>query len=151
MKKKIINKSEIITEINKDTINLNQIYEVESSEEGNSEKKSKVLRVIKQDAIMQIDVSFHFYNRINYLLSFLVANEEDPEKTIVNITDWQSGGSLTTNEMIIQSYMILLKSIEEVAMSDFEKYTEFMSVPDSFDLSKEMIVPNDFNVTGNPV
>ena len=151
MKKKTINKSEIITEINKDTINLNQIYEVESSEEGNSEKKSKVLRVIKQDAIMQIDVSFHFYNRINYLLSFLVANEEDPEKTIVNITDWQSGGSLTTNEMIIQSYMILLKSIEEVAMSDFEKYTEFMSVPDSFDLSKEMIVPNDFNVTGNPV
>ena len=151
MKKKTINKSEIITEINKDTINLNQIYEVESSEEGNSEKKSKVLRVIKQDAIMQIDVSFHFYNRINYLLSFLVANEEDPEKTIINITDWQSGGSLTTNEMIIQSYMILLKSIEEVAMSDFEKYTEFMSVPDSFDLSKEMIVPNDFNVTGNPV
>ena len=151
MKKKINNKSEIITEINKDTINLNQIYEVDSSAEGNSEKKSKVLRVIKEDAIMQIDVSFHYYNRINYLLSFLIAAEEDPEKTITNITDWQSGGSLTTNEMIIQSYMILLKSIEEVAMSDFEKYTEFMSVPDSYDLSKEMIVPNDFNITGNPV
>jgi len=81
---------------------------------------------MKQDTVVQIDVSGAYYNRIMDLMARILEQQPDMKATMVNINDPEK--ELTLSEAVIQTYLMLMKSIEDAANLDPEKHTETVEV-----------------------
>lgn len=78
--------------------------------------------VIKNDALIPIEVSGAFYKRYYEILIAALDREEDPKQTLINIDTPDQ--LLTINEGLIQTLMIFVKSVEAVAYADKVLYTD---------------------------
>ena len=92
--------------------------------------------IIKEDAIIQIDVSGAYYNRVVDLMSRLIERQPDIKQALINIDT--EGTKLNLSEAVIQTYMMLIKSVEDAANKDSKKYTEVVQIelPDE-DISED--------------
>ena len=82
--------------------------------------------VIKEDVILQIDVSGAYYARVYDLMSRLLEKQTDLKQSLINIDT--EGKELSISEAVIQTYMMLIKSIEEAANKDSDKFTEEVEI-----------------------
>jgi len=82
--------------------------------------------IIKEDAIIQIDVSGAYYNRVVDLMTRLVERQPDIKQALINIDT--EGTKLNLSEAVIQTYMMLIKSVEDAANEDSKKYTEVVQI-----------------------
>ena len=82
----------------------------------------KIFTVIKEDAIVKIEVSGAYYNRVVDLTTRLLEKQPDPKQALINIDTPTNETPLTLSEAVIQTYMMLIKSIEEEASKDLEKH-----------------------------
>ena len=90
------------------------------------EKKVFKANVLKQDAIVKIDVSGAYYSRVYDIMMRVLEKQPDIKQTLININT--SDTELTLSEAVIQTFMSLIKSVEEIANKDPEKYTESVEV-----------------------
>lgn len=79
---------------------------------------------IKQSAIMSIEISGAYYQRIYNVMTSLIDREENPEEFISTIVDCKEGELLTLNQAIVQLLMSFVKTVEEKAQTNLEEYTE---------------------------
>ena len=79
---------------------------------------------IKQSAIMSIEISGAYYQRIYNVMTSLIDREENPEEFITAIVDCKEGEELTLNQAIVQLLMSFIKTVEEKAQTNLEEYTE---------------------------
>lgn len=93
------------------------------------EKKVFKATVLKQDAIVKIDVSGAYYSRVYDLMTRILEQQPDIKQALVNINT--SDAQLTLSEAVIQTFMMLIKSVEEVANKDAAKYTETVEVEEN--------------------
>jgi len=56
----------------------------------------------------------------------LIEKQPDPKLTIVNIST--EGKELSISEAVIQTYMMLIKSVEDAVNKDAEKFTEEVEI-----------------------
>jgi hypothetical protein len=91
----------------------------------------KNVRVVKQDAILQIEVSGAYYNRVYDLMTRLIERQPDPKQALINIDSLET--KLSISEATIQTFMMLIKSVEEEANKDIEKNTEMVEIEISED------------------
>ena len=91
----------------------------------------KNVRVVKQDAILQIEVSGAYYNRVYDLMTRLIERQPDPKQALINIDSLETKQSIS--EATIQTFMMLIKSVEEEANKDIEKNTEMVEIEISED------------------
>jgi len=56
----------------------------------------------------------------------LIEKQPDPKLTIVNIST--EGKELSISEAVIQTYMMLIKSVEDSVNKDAEKFTEEVEI-----------------------
>tara|TARA_R110001592_G_scaffold125249_3_gene334803 strand:+ start:11809 stop:12120 length:312 start_codon:yes stop_codon:yes gene_type:complete len=82
--------------------------------------------VIKEDVILQIDVSGAYYARVYDLMTRLLEKQTDIKQSLINIDT--EGKELSISEAVIQTYMMLIKSIEEAANKDSDKFTEEVEI-----------------------
>jgi len=82
--------------------------------------------VIKEDAILQIDVSGAYYARVYDLMTRLLERQPDLKQALINIDT--EGKELNISEAVIQTYMMLVKSIEEAAKKDEKKFTQEVEI-----------------------
>lgn len=54
-------------------------------------------------------------------MSRLIERQPDPKETLIKINN--EGGELTISEAVIQTYMMLIKSVEEAVNENPEKFT----------------------------
>ena len=87
--------------------------------------KQKVI-VVKEKAIVNIEVSGAYYNRVVDVMTRLIEKQPDPKLTMVNIST--EGKELSISEAVIQTYMMLIKSVEEAVNKDSEKFTEEVEI-----------------------
>jgi hypothetical protein len=90
------------------------------------EKKVFKATILKQDAIVKIDVSGAYYNRVYDLMMRILEQQPDIKQALVNINT--PDGQLSLSEAVIQTFMMLMKSVEEEANKEPEKYTEVVEV-----------------------
>jgi hypothetical protein len=83
---------------------------------------NKIVTVIKADTVVQIDVSGAYYQRVKDLMTKLLEMQPDPKQALVNIDS--STEPLTISEAVIQTFMMLVKSVEDEANKDLKKHTE---------------------------
>ena len=82
--------------------------------------------VIKSDAVVSIDVSGAYYNRVYSLMMRLIEMQPDHKQVLLNIDT--PGTELSISEAVIQTFMMLLKSVEDEASKDMEKFTQVVEV-----------------------
>jgi len=87
--------------------------------------KHKV-KVIKEDVILQIDVSGAYYARVYDLMTRLLERQPDLKQALINIDT--EGKELNLSEAVIQTYMMLIKSIEEAAEKNSDKFTTHVEI-----------------------
>lgn len=75
---------------------------------------------------MQIDVSGAYYNRVVDLMSRLIEKQPDPKQSITKINT--EGETLTISEAVIQTYMMLIKSVEDAVNNSDEELTEEIEI-----------------------
>lgn len=75
---------------------------------------------------MQIDVSGAYYNRVVDLMSRLIEKQPDPKQSITKINT--EGETLTISEAVIQTYMMLIKSVEDAVNKSDEELTEEIEI-----------------------
>lgn len=75
---------------------------------------------------MQIDVSGAYYNRVVDLMSRLIEKQPDPKQSITKINT--EGEALTISEAVIQTYMMLIKSVEDAVNNSDEELTEEIEI-----------------------
>lgn len=80
--------------------------------------------VIKNDALIPIEVSGAFYKRYYEILLAALDREEDPKQTLINIDTPDQ--ELTINEALIQTLMVFVKSVEAVAYDNRDLYTDII-------------------------
>ncbi len=73
---------------------------------------------------MQIDVSGAYYNRVVDLMTKLLEKQPDLKQTLINIDTPTNETPLTISEAVIQTYMMLVKTVEEAASKDLKKHTQ---------------------------
>jgi hypothetical protein len=83
---------------------------------------------IKQSAIMSIEISGAYYQRIYNVMTSLIDREENPEEFITAIVDCKEGDLLTLNQAIVQLLMSFIKTVEEKAQTNLEEYTEKITI-----------------------
>lgn len=81
----------------------------------------KIVNVIKEDAVVSIQVVGGYYHRVYDLVLRLMDRQENMQKTLINIDTPDT--PLTIDEACIQTFGMLLKSIEEATQSDLENLT----------------------------
>lgn len=81
----------------------------------------KIVNVIKEDAIVSIEVVGGYYHRVYDLTSRLLDRQENVTQTLINIDT--PGTPLTIDEAAIQTFMMLLKSIEDATEKDLKNLT----------------------------
>jgi hypothetical protein len=96
-------------------------------------KKSVI--VIKNDVIMEIKISGAYYNRVYDLMVRLIDKQPDPKQTLINIDSVDK--ELSISEAVIQTYMMLIKEVEEVANKNLKKYTESVEIDIKDDVVSE--------------
>ena len=79
---------------------------------------------IKKSAIIPIDISGAYYQRIYNVMTSLIDKEEDPATFISTIVDCKEGEVLTLNQAIVQLFMSFIKTVEEKAQTNLKEYTE---------------------------
>ncbi len=84
------------------------------------------VEVIKESAIVQIDVSGAYYNRVVDLMSRLIEKQPDPKQSITKINT--EGETLTISEAVIQTYMMLIKSVEDAVNNSDEDLNEEIEI-----------------------
>ena len=77
--------------------------------------------IVKENAIVKIEVSGAYYNRVVDLMSRLIERQPDPKEALIKINT--EGKELTISEAVIQTYMMLIKSVEEAVNENPEKFT----------------------------
>ena len=82
----------------------------------------KIVTVIKEDTVVNIEVSGAYYNRVYDLMTRLLEKQPDPKQAIINIDS--SENPLSLSEAVIQSFMMLIKSVEDEANKDLKKHTQ---------------------------
>jgi hypothetical protein len=82
----------------------------------------KIVTVIKEDTVVQIDVSGAYYQRVYDIMTKLLERQPDPKQALINIDSTEN--PLTLSEAVIQTFMILIKSVEEEANKDLKKHTQ---------------------------
>jgi hypothetical protein len=83
---------------------------------------------IKQSAIMSIEISGAYYQRIYNVMTSLIDNEEDPAAFVSTIVDCKEGDLLTLNQATVQLLMSFVKTVEEKAQTNLEEYTEKITI-----------------------
>lgn len=86
----------------------------------------KVL-VLKNDALVPIEISGAYYARMRGLCIKLLESLPDPKASIVKIDEGKE--QLTLEEYTIQSLMMFLGEVEGISQADKEKYMEEVDVP----------------------
>lgn len=81
---------------------------------------------IKPGTILKIEVSAEYYYRVYDLMTRILERQPDPKQALINIDTVEK--ELTISEATIQTFMMLIKSCEEEANKDAEKYTEEIEV-----------------------
>lgn len=89
-------------------------------------KKVFKATVLKQDAIVKIDISGAYYSRVYDLMMRILEKQPDVKEALVNINT--PNKELSLSEAVIQTFMMLIKTVEEEANKDVEKYTETVEV-----------------------
>ena len=85
----------------------------------------KVL-VLKNDALVPIEVSGAYYARMRGLCIKLLESLPDPKSSIIKIDEGKE--KLTLEEYTIESLMMFLGEVENVSQLDKEKYMEEVEV-----------------------
>jgi hypothetical protein len=93
----------------------------------------KIINVIKEDTILNIEVSGAYYNRVVDLIARLLEKEPDFKETLSNINTTDK--PLTLSEGVIQTLMMLVKSFENEASKDLPKHTQEVELEINEDLS----------------
>ena len=89
-------------------------------------KKVFKATVLKQDAVVKIDISGAYYSRVYDLMMRILEKQPDVKEALVNINT--PNKELSLSEAVIQTFMMLIKTVEEEANKDVEKYTETVEV-----------------------
>lgn len=82
----------------------------------------KIVNVIKEDAIVSIEVVGGYYHRVYDLVCRIIDRQENPKQTLINIDT--PGQPLTIDEAVIQTFGMLLKSVEDATQHDLENLTK---------------------------
>lgn len=82
----------------------------------------KIVNVIKEDAIVSIEVVGGYYHRVYDLVCRIIDRQENPKQTLINIDT--PGQPLTIDEATIQTLAMLLKSVEDATQHDLENLTK---------------------------
>ena len=77
---------------------------------------------------MQIDVSGAYYNRVVDLMTRLLEKQPDPKQALINIDTPTNETPLTISEAVIQTFMMLIKSVEDEASKDLKKHATEVEV-----------------------
>lgn len=88
----------------------------------------KIFTVIKEDTVLKIDVSGAYYNRVVDLMTRLLEKQPDPKQALMNIDSDTNETPLTLSEAVIQTYMMLIKSVENEANKDLKKHSTEVEV-----------------------
>jgi hypothetical protein len=88
----------------------------------------KIFTVIKEDTVVQIDVSGAYYNRVVDLMTRLLEKQPDPKQALINIDTPTNETPLTISEAVIQTFMMLIKSVEDEASKDLKKHATEVEV-----------------------
>ncbi len=83
----------------------------------------KIVTVIKEDTIVSIEVSGAYYQRVYDLMARLLEQQPDPKQALINIDTPTNETPLTISEAVIQTFMMLVKSVEDEANKDLKKHT----------------------------
>jgi len=83
----------------------------------------KIVTVIKEDTVVNIEVSGAYYQRVYDLMTRLLERQPDLKQTLVNIDSDTNETPLTISEAVIQTFMMLIKSVEDEANKDLKKHT----------------------------
>ena len=67
-----------------------------------------------------------YYARVYDLMTRLLEKQTDIKQSLINIDT--EGKELSISEAVIQTYMMLIKSIEEAANKDSDKFTEEVEI-----------------------
>ena len=67
-----------------------------------------------------------YYARVYDLMTRLLEKQTDLKQSLINIDT--EGKELSISEAVIQTYMMLIKSIEEAANKDSNKFTEEVEI-----------------------
>lgn len=84
---------------------------------------------------MEIKISGAYYNRVYDLMVRLIDKQPDPKQTLINIDTVDK--ELSISEAVIQTYMMLIKEVEEVANKNLKKYTESVEIDIKDDVVSE--------------
>ena len=84
----------------------------------------KIFTVIKEDTIVNIEVSGAYYQRVYDLMARLLEQQPDPKQALINIDTPTNETPRTISEAVIQTFMMLVKSVEDEANKDLKKHTE---------------------------
>jgi hypothetical protein len=94
----------------------------------------KIVNVIKEDAILQIEVSGAYYNRVVDIMARLLEKEPDFKQALINIDTTDK--PLSLSEGVIQTLMMLIKSFEDEVSKDLTTHTEEVELEINEDLSE---------------
>lgn len=83
----------------------------------------KIVTVIKEDTVVSIEVSGAYYQRVYDLMTRLLEQQPDPKQALMNIDSDTNETPLTISEAVIQTFMMLVKSVEVEANKDLKKHT----------------------------
>jgi len=81
----------------------------------------KIVKVIKEDAVVSIEVVGGYYHRVYDLLCRIMDRQPDIKQTLINIDT--EGKPLTIDEATIQTLGMFLKSVEDATEKDLENLT----------------------------
>ena len=82
----------------------------------------KIVNVIKKDAIVSIEVSGAYYHRVYDQVLRILDRQEDVRKSLENIDDPEQ--ALTLDEAVVQTLMMLMKSVEDATQHDLANLTD---------------------------
>jgi hypothetical protein len=83
----------------------------------------KIVTIIKEDTVVNIEVSGAYYQRVYDLMTRLLEKQPDPKQALINIDTPTNETPLTISEAVIQTFMMLIKSVEDEANKDLKKHT----------------------------
>jgi hypothetical protein len=86
----------------------------------------KKVTVVKNDAMIPIVVSGAYYNRICDLMIRVIEKQPDQKQVLINIS--AENTELTISEAVIQTYMMLIKSVEEQVRETSDEFTEIVEI-----------------------
>lgn len=86
----------------------------------------KIVTIIKEDALLNIEISGSYYQRVYDLFTRILEKQPDVKQTILNIESKET--ILSLSEATIQILLMLLKTIETEANKDLKKNTKEVEV-----------------------